>query len=537
MKKLLAFLLVLLMCVPALAEEVIELPDAVVTCEVPQGMYVLTRESSASAFNRLGLSQREVLPIMEAEGIYAILYDMAEGTEIHISAGPVIAQGFDEMTGDEFEQICQEYRTFYEGTGVQFDVLEGYCSTQGMWFISSLVSQSMADGSVRSALEYYTCQAGYALCVSVYPADGIVTAERMARGQAVADSLRVKAQAIGQVRIPLTDAYLDLTPFRGGVCLTQESDAELYEDLGIDRDAELRWMAENNVCAVLVDGSGMGEVQVTVKSADYPDFNLCTPKQDAALLETLVEAAETDSYIVLDTGMHDNGHHRFAWMTYQWANFQGVQESRVYYLTGWNDYMIEVVVFVHQHDALDDYAALVRELVDSLRFTLREDVTQLTRGEVSLQFAVPERMRLHASAEEAGVTPPEATTGEIAACMTADEADWFILWQLNANIGGDADHMSDSAIRALYEARARNKKRAGCTVTLSADFPAARQRYIRTDYHFTDANGDTWYAVECYTKQSAWGVSVTAYSPQPLTEDMLATLESIVNSQLIIRTE
>ena len=71
-KRMLLCLLVLLLCAPVLAEEVVELPDAVVTYTPPEGFYRLTRESSASAFNKLGLSQRSFLRWMEQNDCYTI---------------------------------------------------------------------------------------------------------------------------------------------------------------------------------------------------------------------------------------------------------------------------------------------------------------------------------------------------------------------------------------------------------------------------------------------------------------------------------
>lgn len=78
MKRLLTILLLLTLILPARAETdgegnvVIALPEAeLYFLPLEEGAPVLTRESSASEFNRLGMSQRELLPQMEAYGIYA----------------------------------------------------------------------------------------------------------------------------------------------------------------------------------------------------------------------------------------------------------------------------------------------------------------------------------------------------------------------------------------------------------------------------------------------------------------------------------
>ena len=104
MKRVMLLMLALLMlCVPALAEEIVELPDAVVTYTPPEGFYLLTRESSASVFNRIGLRQRDLLPWMEQNDVYGILYDLETGSELLMYLYPAEDDPLEALTPEELE--------------------------------------------------------------------------------------------------------------------------------------------------------------------------------------------------------------------------------------------------------------------------------------------------------------------------------------------------------------------------------------------------------------------------------------------------
>lgn len=348
--------------------------------------------------------------------------------------------------------------------------------------------------------------------------------------------LLLGASALAEtVEIPLADGTLTFDPLTDGVCLTRESSASVFNRLGMSQREVVPWMEEHNLYALMYDAAWGCEVQIEVMEASQPDYNTITPEQDASMLESFVSFNEQYGLDVQDYGMYDNGHHRFGWLVGKETLDEGVQQYRIHYKTSHRDYLIEMMMFVNEATRLEYYVETARTLVDSMQYALREDITQLTCGNARIQCALPEGMTVHASAEEAGVTLPEAPYGEVVGCAAGEEL--FLLWQLDEKASGDMDRLSDAGVRALYQARAKSKKSAGCTVTRSADHPDGRQRYIITEYTFTDENGVTWYAAEYYTKQAGWGASVTAYSREPLTNDLLTMLQTVAESQMVSADE
>ena len=337
------------------------------------------------------------------------------------------------------------------------------------------------------------------------------------------------------VEISLADGTLTFEPLMSGVCLTRETSASVFNRLGMRQREVVPWMEEHNLYALMYDAAWGCEVQIEVMAATQPDYNTITPEQDASMLENFVSFNEQYGLDVQDYGMYDNGHHRFGWLVGRETLDEGVQQYRIHYKTNHRDYLIEMIMFVNDAAQLEYYAETARTLVDSMQYALRADLTHLTCGNARIQCALPDGMTVHVSAEDAGVALPEAPYGEVVGCAAGEE--FILLWQLDEKASGDMDRLSDAGVRALYQARAKSKKSAGYTVTRSADHPDGRQRYIITEYTFTDETGRTWYASEYYTKQAGWGASVTAYSGTPFTDDLLTMLEAIAESQMVSADE
>lgn len=202
MKKLLALLLALcLLCASALAE-MGEDGDVTVALEGAEffftpieGGIVLTRESSASVFNRLGMSQRDVLPYMEEYGVYAMLYDEALMTEVQISASATVETDFDEMNEFGETLMCESFQNYYVDMGYDVASVEIYHAADGHKFVRSIMSFTYEDGYVEGLIEYLTCQAGYSVSIVLFPYEGMPTEEHVAIGDAIADSLWITATA------------------------------------------------------------------------------------------------------------------------------------------------------------------------------------------------------------------------------------------------------------------------------------------------------------------------------------------------------
>ena len=200
MKKLLAALLMLcLLSMNALAE-MDEDGDIVVTLPgmefffTPMEGYCLTRESSASLFNQLGMSQRTVIPWMEEYDVYALLYDEALTMEVQIAAYETIETDFDEMTSHGEEIMCADLSYGYTDQGYEVEAAEIYNAVDGHKFVRIIASLEDENG-IGYLVEYLTCQAGYTVSIILFPYDGHPTEKQLAQGDAIADSMWITEKA------------------------------------------------------------------------------------------------------------------------------------------------------------------------------------------------------------------------------------------------------------------------------------------------------------------------------------------------------
>lgn len=200
MKKLLALLLMLcLLPMSAMAEmgedgDVTVILDGAEFFFTPmEGCVVLTRESSASVFNRLGMSQRDVVPYMEEYSVYAMLYDEALLTEVQISAVRTVETDFDEMNEFGETLMCESFMAYYTDMGYDVASVDVYHAADGHTFVRSMMSFTYEDGYVEGMVEYLTCQAGYSVSIVVFPFEGMPAQEHIAIGDELADSMWITA--------------------------------------------------------------------------------------------------------------------------------------------------------------------------------------------------------------------------------------------------------------------------------------------------------------------------------------------------------
>lgn len=342
--------------------------------------------------------------------------------------------------------------------------------------------------------------------------------------------LCASALAEERVSIPLADGELSFAVFEGGYALTAETSASVFKRLGFSQREVIAYMEDEGISVILIDQAFGCQTLLSVRENVYPAFTSFAEEEREQLCDSYRENYEQYGYQVQSVTMVDKVDFAFvsAYITLTFAD--GTVENRIVYQTSFEGYDVLVTMFVLEGDPAD-YLALADKLVDSMRYERNPGITTLAIPGAAITLSVPEGVAIHPTAEEAGVTLPETPYGEVVGCAGAGE--WFLLWQLDEKATGDMERLSDAGVKSLYQARAKNKKAAGCTVTLTEDHPESRQRYIRIAYQFEDENGDLWYAEEYYTKQAGWGASVTAYSQQPLTDEMLAVLESIVDSQMV----
>lgn len=178
MKRVMLLMLALLMfCVPALAEEIVELPDAVVTYTPPEGFYLLTRESSASVFNRIGLRQRDLLPWMEQNDVYAILYDLETGSELLMYLYPAEDDPLEALTPEELDLLRQSWVENLELNGYEEVSADFHETEEGLWLWSRHKAY-MQDGTPCWIMTMVAVRSGTAMtldlfCYGAPPAEGL----------------------------------------------------------------------------------------------------------------------------------------------------------------------------------------------------------------------------------------------------------------------------------------------------------------------------------------------------------------------------
>ncbi len=202
MKKL-AVLLVILCLLPLCAlAEMDEDGDVVVTLDGAEFFFtpiedahLLTRESSASAFNRIGLRQYELLQHMENYDIYAVLYfgDAAQGTvETQIAAYASVDTDFDEMNEYGETLMCESLKSSYTDQGHRVSAADVYRAPEGHAFIRLSMAYD-GDTGEEFLTVYITCQAGYTVELRFFPFDGPLTDGQQEVAELLVDSLWVTA--------------------------------------------------------------------------------------------------------------------------------------------------------------------------------------------------------------------------------------------------------------------------------------------------------------------------------------------------------
>lgn len=191
---LLCLLTTLLLCVPALAEEVVELPDLVVTYTPPEGLYLLTRESSATAFNAIGLSQRSLLPWMEQNDCYAVMYDLGTGAELLLFLAPSEDALPEAMTPQELEQLCTYWVEGYELNGCEDVSVTVFESAAGR-YIQSAYRTYEADGTPCYVVGLVALRSGCHVQMSLFTYGEAPSDELISRLLAMADSVRLELPA------------------------------------------------------------------------------------------------------------------------------------------------------------------------------------------------------------------------------------------------------------------------------------------------------------------------------------------------------
>ena len=199
MKKLIALVLALLLPLCALAEvtaaneKTVYLSGADVTFAPIADAKLVTRDSTEEEFAAVGLQKGTMELYMQVYAVYAMMFDNAGETEVHVCGGATNDAALADLTDAELTQRCESLRTQFEDQ--DYEVLEValYEALSGELFIKVAACYTYGDGYEEYIVEYYTWQIGQLVYVTIYPYNGAPTEEQLAMGQAVVDSLKITA--------------------------------------------------------------------------------------------------------------------------------------------------------------------------------------------------------------------------------------------------------------------------------------------------------------------------------------------------------
>ena len=295
MKKLLMLLLaamLLLGCARAeMADVVITLPGQQVAFTPLAGGVCLTRESSASAFNKAGLSQREVLPYMEEYDLYAMLFDAEYTLEMQLC---LYEGGVADYTGlDAFavSALCDEYEAWYAGYGYEVRSVDTL-QHDGYDYVRMRAAYVYEDGVEEYMLFYATVRGGYAVELVVFPSEGPVTAEIEAAAEAVLTSLRY---------VPMS---LDVLP--AGYAALVQGDCQAFYAL----PEGLTLQQEDNA-QLLIPAEGAWQIRISAQRGQNGDLDVLAPEMAKLYCENERKLRETVAERVSAVSLYESGVRRY----------------------------------------------------------------------------------------------------------------------------------------------------------------------------------------------------------------------------------
>lgn len=151
--------------------------------------YCVTRSSNAAVFSRLGMSRMELVPWMEANDVYALMYDERFTTEVVIMAYTTEGGSYDDMNAFGETMLCEGATYFFTDQGFDVESADAYLAPEGHRFVRLTVSRTDETGAAAQWVYYMTSQAGYMVTISGYPMSGTLTKDQAALCEEIADSL------------------------------------------------------------------------------------------------------------------------------------------------------------------------------------------------------------------------------------------------------------------------------------------------------------------------------------------------------------
>lgn len=342
---------------------------------VPFEGYCLTRETSASVFNRLGMSQREVVPWMEEYGVYALIFDTADEMEVQIVVSPTTELDFDDMNQYGLESMCEVNASYYTSSGDEVLSSELYHTFDGHTYVKTVSSYDNEDGSKGYMAEYLTSQSGYVVSVFVYPYEGEVTEAQMLLAQGVVESLWLSKNPVEGQLVELSRDGIRVQFYlpEGMTCLTKESSEDAWyglpKDLVHTRQKEL---ARNVVLGTVVSSDGIWEIQWTMGYVEAGgDLDVTTEADADSFRQQNVEYLIETGTDVLESACMWIGSYRYINVRYNYT--AGGCMIRVNeYFTRQSNWNVRVVLIAYGEPAPEDVQTMLEEILENQTITVYE---------------------------------------------------------------------------------------------------------------------------------------------------------------------
>lgn len=361
LKKLLVCLLALLLCVPALADEIVELPDVVVTYTPPEGFYLLTRESSASAFNAIGLSQRGLVPWMEQNDCYAVMYDLDTGSELLLLLWPYEEVSLDTLTERELAQLCENWVEGYELDGCEEVSVTVYESTAGRYMQVAYKTYE-TDGTSCYVVALVGFRSGCRVHMSLFTYGEAPSDEMVGRLLAMADGLRMELPA-SLTELSAHGVTLRLSVPAG---LVLQSDAAVVAGLTPEK-------AAGEVIGMAVAEDGSWYVQWQLVDGVTGDLERVRDTGLRSLYEDRAKRKKAEGFTVTVKEAVTDLRQRYIHLCYEIPQEGGDSWFAEEYYTKQGGWGVVVTAYSISQPLTEEASAMLRELIASQLITVKAD--------------------------------------------------------------------------------------------------------------------------------------------------------------------
>lgn len=361
LRKMLICLLALLLCMPALADEVVELPDLVVTYTPPEGFYLLSRESSASAFTAIGLRQRDIVPWMERNECYAVMYDLDTGSELLLYLAPAEEASLDELSGEELEQLFAYWKEDYELDGCEDVSVTAYESENGR-YAQVMYKTYEADGLTCYVASMFAIRSGCHVQMSLFcygepPADDLIS-----RLQAMADSICLELPA------SLTELSAHGVTIRLSIPagLVLQSDAVPVIDSAPEKPV-------GEVIGMAVSADGSWYVQWQLVEGVTGDLERVRETGLRSLYEDRARRKKAEGFIVTEKEAVTDLRQRYICLAYEMPQESGESWFAEEYYTKQGGWGVVVTAYSISRPLTEEDSAMLRELIASQLITMKAE--------------------------------------------------------------------------------------------------------------------------------------------------------------------